>query len=87
MAPLQLLLPRASALRWRSSWSSWRPHPPQGPAQRTHTRGDLGYRHPVTPAEVAPVNSPTHAQTAHQDQFQPLLFPVKGQIPEYYRSF
>jgi hypothetical protein len=60
--------------------------PSQGPALRTHTHGDLGYRHPVMPAELAPVNSPTRAQTAHQDQFQPLLFPVKGQIPEYYRS-
>jgi hypothetical protein len=57
--------------------------PPQG---RMHTNGSLGYRHPVMPAEMAPVNSPTRNQTAHQDQFQPLLYPVKGQIPEYYRS-
>ena len=60
--------------------------PPQAPVLRTHTNGDLGYRHPVMPAELAPVNSPTRAQTAHQDQFQPLLYPIKGQIPEYYRS-
>jgi len=59
--------------------------PPQ-PALRTHTNGDLGYRHPVMPAELAPVNSPTRSQPAHQDTFQPLLYPVKGQIPEYYRS-
>ena len=59
---------------------------PQGPTLRTHINGDLGYRHPVMPAELAPVNSPTRAQTAHQDQYQPLLYPVKGQIPEYYRS-
>jgi hypothetical protein len=62
------------------------PPPPQGQVLRTHSNGDLGYRHPVMPAELAPVNSPTHTQTAHQDQFQPLLFPVKGQVPEYYRS-
>ncbi|GAB7323256.1 hypothetical protein MBLNU13_g05739t1 [Cladosporium sp. NU13] len=60
--------------------------PPPAPVLRTHTNGSLGYRHPVMPAEMAPVNSPTRAQTAHQDQFQPLLYPVKGQIPEYYRS-
>jgi hypothetical protein len=52
---------------------------------RTHTHGDLGYRHPVMPATLAPVNSPTQAQPAHQDLVQPLLYPVKGQVPEYYR--
>ena len=64
------------------------PHmmPPQGSVLRTHSNGDLGYRHPVMPAELAPVNNPTHTQTGHQDQFQPLLYPVKGQVPEYYRS-
>ena len=63
------------------------PAPPMMPPQgRMHTNGSLGYRHPVMPAEMAPVNSPTRNQTAHQDQFQPLLYPVKGQIPEYYRS-
>lgn len=62
--------------------------PPQGlnTPSRMHTNGGLGYRHPVMPAEMAPVNSPTRNQVAHQDQFQPLLYPVKGQVPEYYRS-
>lgn len=63
--------------------------PQVGPAQgplRTHTNGDLGYRHPVMPAALAPVNSPSQGQEAQQDQFQPLLYPVKGQVPEYYRS-
>ena len=58
----------------------------QPPVLRTHTNGDLGYRHPVMPAELAPVNNPGNPQAAHQDQFQPLLYPVKGQVPEYYRS-
>lgn len=62
--------------------------PPQGLStpQCMHTNGSLGYCHPVMPAELAPVNSPTRNQTAYQDQFQPLFYPVKGQIPEYYRS-
>ena len=60
--------------------------PVQGSALRTHTHGDLGYRHPVMPAQLAPVNNPSGVQVAHQDQFQPLLYPVKGQIPEYYRD-
>lgn len=58
---------------------------PQGHVLRTHTNGDLGYRHPVMPAELAPVNNPTQSQTAHQDQFQPLLYPQKGQVPQFYR--
>lgn len=53
---------------------------------RMHTNGSLGYHRPVMSAELAPVNSPTRTQTAHQDQFQPLLYPFKGQIPEYYRD-
>lgn len=59
--------------------------PVQGSALRTHTHGDLGYRHPVMPAQLAPVNNPSGVQVAHQDQFQPLLYPIKGQVPEYYR--
>jgi hypothetical protein len=35
---------------------------------------------------TTPINSPTQAQPAHQDQVQPLLYPGKGQVPEFYRS-
>jgi hypothetical protein len=59
--------------------------PFQGTALRTHTNGDLGYRHPVMPAELAPVSNPAQGQTAAQELYQPLLYPVKGQVPEYYR--
>lgn len=63
--------------------------PPVAPAQgamRTHTNGDLGYRHPVMPAGLAPINNPEQGHSVQQDEVQPLLYPVKGQVPEYYRS-
>ena len=44
----------------------------QPPVLFAHTNGDLGYRHPVTAAEMAPVNNPGNPQAAHQDQFHPL---------------
>jgi hypothetical protein len=39
-----------------------------------------------TSTATTSINSPTQAQPAHQDQVQPLLYPVKGQVPEFYRS-
>lgn len=61
------------------------PSPVQSSALRTHTHGDLGNRHPVMPGQLAPVNDPSQIEAANQDDFQPLLYPIKGQVPEYYR--
>jgi len=53
---------------------------------RSHTNGQLGYTQPVMPAYLAPVAYPDQGVIASQDDFAPLLHPIKGQVQKYYRQ-
>ena len=55
-----------------------------GSMLRSHTNGQLGYTQPVMPAHLAPVTFPSQGQTVSQDDFSPLLYPLKGQVQKYY---
>jgi hypothetical protein len=56
-----------------------------GSMLRSHTNGQIGYTQPVMPAHLAPVTFPDQGQAVTQDEFAPLLYPLKGQVQKYYR--